>query len=161
MALAKALLQNERAKDLVADAARDLSSVNAVLKQELAETATLPAVENAIEQSEKIEENVFQVSEELALVNKTLEVQVRGRIMLEHQLAAANEQGEATRHAAFHDGLTGLPNRALFQDRLEHGLAQAKRHGWNLAVMFVEAGITERHPRPSLLIVLTCHWRQW
>ena len=138
VALAKALLQNERAKDLVADAAQELSSVNAVLKQEFADIETLPAVENAIEKSEKIEENVFQVSEELALVNKTLEVQVRGRIMLEHQLAAANEQGEAARHAAFHDGLTGLPNRALFQDRLEHGLAQAQRHGWNLAVMFVD-----------------------
>jgi diguanylate cyclase (GGDEF)-like protein len=26
----------------------------------------------------------------------------------------------------------------LFNDRLEHGLAQAQRHGWTLAVMFVD-----------------------
>jgi diguanylate cyclase (GGDEF)-like protein len=37
-----------------------------------------------------------------------------------------------------HDQLTGLPNRMLFRDRLEHGIAQAKRHRWNLAVMFVD-----------------------
>jgi GGDEF domain-containing protein len=36
--------------------------------------------------------------------------------------------------------LTGLPNRALFNDRLEHGIAQANRHGWTLAVKFVELG---------------------
>ena len=29
---------------------------------------------------------------------------------------------------AFHDALTGLPNRALFMDRLEHVIASAKRH---------------------------------
>jgi diguanylate cyclase (GGDEF)-like protein len=34
--------------------------------------------------------------------------------------------------------LTGLPNRVLFKDRLEHGIAQATRHGWILAVMFVD-----------------------
>jgi diguanylate cyclase (GGDEF)-like protein len=34
--------------------------------------------------------------------------------------------------------LTGLPNRMLFKDRLEHGIAQAKRHRWILAVMFVD-----------------------
>jgi diguanylate cyclase (GGDEF)-like protein len=37
-----------------------------------------------------------------------------------------------------HDALTGLPNRVLFNDRLEHGMAQAKRHGWTLAVMFLD-----------------------
>lgn len=58
--------------------------------------------------------------------------------MVDHQLAAAIEQKDAARHAALHDPLTGLPNRALFNDRLEHGLAQARRHGWTLAVMFID-----------------------
>ena len=39
---------------------------------------------------------------------------------------------------AFHDTLTGLPNRALFADRLQQAIARAERHGEPLAVMFLD-----------------------
>jgi diguanylate cyclase (GGDEF)-like protein/PAS domain S-box-containing protein len=39
---------------------------------------------------------------------------------------------------AHHDPLTGLPNRALFMDRLEVALASAKRAGHKAAVMFID-----------------------
>ncbi len=39
---------------------------------------------------------------------------------------------------AFHDALTGLPNRLLFQDRLQHALSLSNRHTHKLAVMFVD-----------------------
>jgi GGDEF domain-containing protein len=42
---------------------------------------------------------------------------------LEDRVAVLTEQSEADRHASFHDPLTGLPNRALFNDRLVQGLA--------------------------------------
>jgi diguanylate cyclase (GGDEF)-like protein/PAS domain S-box-containing protein len=41
-------------------------------------------------------------------------------------------------HLAHHDPLTGLPNRLLFSDRLNHSLAQAKRHDTKVAVMFLD-----------------------
>lgn len=42
------------------------------------------------------------------------------------------------RHQAQHDTLTGLPNRALFNDRLEQALAQAKRQHKRLALLFID-----------------------
>ena len=41
-------------------------------------------------------------------------------------------------HLAYHDVLTGLPNRPKFADRLEHVLAQARRHGHGLAVLCID-----------------------
>lgn len=39
---------------------------------------------------------------------------------------------------AFRDSLTGLPNRALFMDRLTRALTRAERTGTNLAVLFLD-----------------------
>lgn len=53
--------------------------------------------------------------------------------------ALKRQDAEATiRYQAFHDLLTGLPNRMLFNDRLPLALAQAHRSGSLLAVMFLD-----------------------
>ncbi len=41
-------------------------------------------------------------------------------------------------YLAYHDTLTDLPNRALFQDRLEHALARARRFGSQLALLVID-----------------------
>jgi diguanylate cyclase (GGDEF)-like protein/PAS domain S-box-containing protein len=53
---------------------------------------------------------------------------VRDRKALERRLV----------HQAFHDPLTGLPNRALFLDRLEHARARSMRDGGTQAVLFLD-----------------------
>ena len=48
-----------------------------------------------------------------------------------------NYQAELS-YNANHDRLTGLPNRALLEDRLTQGCQFARRHHRNLAVMFID-----------------------
>ena len=55
-------------------------------------------------------------------------VDVSERRQAEHQIE----------HLAYHDALTGLPNRLLFVDRLDNALTRVKRSGDALAVLFVD-----------------------
>ena len=45
---------------------------------------------------------------------------------------------EQLRHLAHHDPLTNVANRLLFDDRLEHGLQQARRSDQRLALLFAD-----------------------
>ena len=45
---------------------------------------------------------------------------------------------ERMRHIAQHDALTGLPNRMALLMRLGQLLPEARRHGWKLAIMFLD-----------------------
>jgi diguanylate cyclase (GGDEF)-like protein/PAS domain S-box-containing protein len=45
---------------------------------------------------------------------------------------------ERLEHLAFHDSLTGLPNRVMFRDHVELAIARAERHGGTVAVLFID-----------------------
>ena len=45
---------------------------------------------------------------------------------------------ERVQFLAYHDALTGLPNRALLHDRLAKALASARRHGEKVALLFLD-----------------------
>ena len=48
------------------------------------------------------------------------------------------EQKETLNYQANHDTLTGLPNRALFNDRIEQGIKKSKRNNTKLALFFID-----------------------
>ena len=136
--LARLLGGSERVMVLVDDCAREMSYVNSALKAVFENRSQVSALARALERGEAIERRLREASEVLAGAHGVLESDNRERVLVEHQLAAAIEQEEGAQHAALHDVLTGLPNRALFKDRLEHGIEQARRHGRALAVMFID-----------------------
>ncbi|MEP7155945.1 MAG: EAL domain-containing protein [Betaproteobacteria bacterium] len=85
-------------------------------------------VETLQQLNEQLEQRVRERTEELARANVKLKSEVEDRMQAEAQ----------ARHLSLHDVLTGLPNRRLLQDRLTHALAQARREGWHLAVLFLD-----------------------
>ena len=136
--LSTVIAHSESIKDLVQVCADDLSVVNTVLKEELSVQSSKPSFKNAVKKNTTVENKVQLAVDQLEIVNNALKDEVKERENIEKELEVVIIEKDIATEASLHDLLTGLPNRALFYDRLEHGLEQAKRHGWNLAVMFLD-----------------------
>ncbi len=63
---------------------------------------------------------------------------VRGVVITTRDITERNAMEDQLHYQAFHDPLTGLPNRALFMDRLEHAVTLANRRGSKVAVLFID-----------------------
>jgi diguanylate cyclase (GGDEF)-like protein/PAS domain S-box-containing protein len=63
---------------------------------------------------------------------------VQGTVLTIRDITERKTLEEELKHLAFHDSLTGLANRALFRDRVEHALARHARHGEPIAVLFLD-----------------------
>lgn len=62
----------------------------------------------------------------------------RLRTQITQQVAELRQSRVELEHLAQHDTLTGLPNRALFGDRMEIALASARRDNARLALLFID-----------------------
>ena len=63
---------------------------------------------------------------------------VAGRVLTLRDVTEQRQLEEELKHQAFHDALTGLPNRLLFQDRISQQLAAARRDGRTVGVLFAD-----------------------
>jgi diguanylate cyclase (GGDEF)-like protein len=74
-----------------------------------------------------------------SLEKMAVDVTARVREEVRTRGEAARRASEKLLHDAFHDSLTGLPNRALFNDRLAHRLAlEKRRHATSFAVLLLD-----------------------
>ena len=144
--------RNEKIKETVKEAANELTSVNEILKQGKEVKIPVQIIKEAITQNKEVEYKVAKAADDLHQVNTELAREVAERIVIETELSDVKDdladvrdelseskaKEEESRKVALHDALTGLPNRVLFEEHLDHGLIQAKRHGWKLAVLFID-----------------------
>ena len=70
--------------------------------------------------------------------NRLADPAVGGVVLSMRDVTARKKLEDELRHQAFHDSLTGLANRALFEDRLAHALARARRGGHPVEVLFLD-----------------------
>jgi diguanylate cyclase (GGDEF)-like protein/PAS domain S-box-containing protein len=63
---------------------------------------------------------------------------VLGAVMVFQDVTEARGLAQKMSYLAHHDGLTGLPNRVLFQDRVHQACQSARRHDRRFAVVFMD-----------------------
>ena len=157
--LEKALEKSQDVKEKMVDCVAELSTVNEAVKQEMVVGITLQQAKKALAQSESVEEKVQECADELHEVNEVLAQEIGDRDELHGELremerklsitqnilsdtrdvlALAHEVAEEATQRTLRDFVTGIPNRELFNDRLEQAIALAQRGDWILGVMFID-----------------------
>ncbi|KQQ88907.1 diguanylate cyclase [Massilia sp. Leaf139] len=74
---------------------------------------------------------------ELRVAARTAEL-AGANALLQDEIVERRQAEARVHHMAYHDSLTGLPNRALLADRLQQAILAAQRAGTRLAVMFLD-----------------------
>ncbi len=105
---------------------RKLTQGNADLKYEVSERTKAEAALIII--NGELEQRVNQRTSELLVINEQMKGELEERARIEARLELL----------AQFDGLTGLPNRNLFQDRLAKSVLHARCHDCMSALMFID-----------------------
>lgn len=80
---------------------------------------------------------VFPVLQTLSVVQDEAG-RVTGYVCMFSDITHIKQAEARLEKLAYHDALTGLPNRLLFDERLEHAIQHAARHGERLAVLYFD-----------------------
>src|SRR5713101_5573825 len=81
----------------------------------------------------------WRILESTASVVRDQKGKTEKLVIVNRDISERKRAEEMLAHSAFHDGLTNLPNRALFLDRLQRAFALSKRHtDYKFAVLFID-----------------------
>lgn len=134
----------ERSIGLPADQLREHSIFEAVhwedverLHSALDEVANTPGHQRTVEYRQRAGEGAWTYVEAI-LRNSLGDVHLDGIVVTARDITLRKQAEELLQHQALHDALTGLPNRTLLQDRLQHAIRLAYRQRSPLALLFLD-----------------------
>jgi diguanylate cyclase (GGDEF)-like protein/PAS domain S-box-containing protein len=107
------------------------------LRDLLQQSQGLPGTTRRIELRLRSEKGVWRFVE-FVLTNLLREPTIDGLVATVRDITERKAFEGQLINQAFHDSLTGLPNRALLRDRLKQALARASRRQGNVAVLFID-----------------------
>lgn len=106
---------------------------------EAAEKARLTGIGEQLEYRIRHKDGSWRVLESTASAIRGPNGKSEGLVIVNRDITDRKRAEDLLMHNAFHDGLTDLPNRALFLDRLGRAIAVARRHAdFKFAVLFID-----------------------
>jgi PAS domain S-box-containing protein len=106
--------------------------------QEAAREARETGVGRRLEYRIKHKDGSWRVLESVASTVRDAKGEVAKLVIVNRDITERKRAEEQLEHNLFHDTLTGLPNRRLFLDRLQHAFARARRDaGHSYALVLV------------------------
>src|SRR5208282_1872117 len=104
-----------------------------------AEKARLTGQGERVEYRARHKDGSWRYLESTASVIRNARGQTDKLVIVNRDITERKRAEEMLAHNAFHDGLTNLPNRALFLDRLQHALTLSKRQSnYKFAVLLID-----------------------
>jgi PAS domain S-box-containing protein len=106
---------------------------------EAAKEARASGVGTRLEYRMRHKDGTWRVLESTASPIRNRRGQVSHLVIVNRDITERKRMEEKLEHEAFHDSLTGLPNRNLFLDRLQRAMDHAMRHpDFKFAVLFLD-----------------------
>lgn len=106
---------------------------------EAAKQARLTGIGKRLEYRMRHKDGNWRVLESTASAIRNRKGQVTQLVIVNRDITERKRMEEQLEHEAFHDALTGLPNRSLFLDRLQRAMDHARRHPeFQFAVLFID-----------------------
>ena len=104
-----------------------------------AENARMSGQGECVEYRIRHKDGSWRTVESTASAIRNAKGQTDKLVIVNRDITERKRAEELLAHNAFHDGLTNLPNRALFLDRLQHALTLSKRHSnYKFAVLLID-----------------------
>lgn len=111
----------------------DQAALNEIFRRLVLEPSLMPLTEVRVTTAEGEWRHV-----EISATNRLADPAVRGIVANVRDVTERAEAATRLAWQAFHDSLTGLPNRALLTDRLGHAVERARRVGDLTALLFLD-----------------------
>jgi PAS domain S-box-containing protein len=107
--------------------------------EKAAQTARTTGQGQTLDYKIRHKDGSWRILESTASPIRNANQQIQGLVIVNRDITERKHAEEALEHSAFYDGLTDLPNRALFADRLQHALMRSLRHSdYKFAVLFID-----------------------
>jgi len=107
--------------------------------EKAAQTARTAGEGQTLDYKIRHKDGSWRILESTASPIRNAHQQIQGLVIVNRDITDRKHAEEALEHSAFYDGLTDLPNRILFADRLQHALMRSLRHSdYKFAVLFID-----------------------